>query len=184
MNHWYQGDQSDMPNFMTKLRHVVASNTDQGMEVRYRPGASHTYEERFSFYWLATGWSVFAFNILSMIIVVLHMSRPNSISYEWLPHLAGTAIIDAGIAFMAIIYRFVLFPPPLYYTRSLPMEGMPSGAMFDNHGAGQRQHHPFTAASGPSDPTDSLSGMMPRPHDEAPMPPPVSNGVKRAAVKV
>ena len=152
MKHWHLGDREHMPRFVERLQQTVGAD-GQGIELSIRPGASDTYEERFSYYWLLTGWSVFAFHALSMVVVVVHMST-GALSYTWLPHLAGTAIIDAGISFMAIIYRFVLFPAPLYYSRSLSMEGMPApGVMF---GAPYHQPH-----SQPPSPGYGSGGLAP-----------------------
>jgi hypothetical protein len=145
MNHWHLGDREHMPKFVDKFRQLMVDG--QGVEVSIRPGASDFYEDRFSYYWLITGWSVFVFNVMAMVVVIVHMSS-GALSYAWLPHLAGTAIIDAGIAFMAVIYRFVLFPAPLYHSRSLPMEDMPAyGAMF-GRGAPQPSPAPFTPPRG------------------------------------
>ena len=126
MNHWHSGDRDPMPKFVDKFRQMMG---DGPGEVHIRPGAGDLYEDRFSYYWLVTGWSVFIFNILAMFVVVVHMST-GMLSYAWLPHLAGMAIIDAGIAFMAIIYRFVLFPAPMYRSHNFAVEGMPTGEVF------------------------------------------------------
>jgi len=129
MKHWHLGDRENLPRFVERLRQTMGPD-GQGIELSIRPGASDLYEERFSYYWLLTGWSVFVFHAFAMVVVVVHMST-GVLAYSWLPHLAGTAIVDCGIAFMAIVYRFVLFPAPLYHSRSLSLEGMPApGVMF------------------------------------------------------
>lgn len=162
MDHWHTGDRAHMPLFMDKLRQSVTAAEQQGVEVSIRPGAGDVYEDRFSRYWLVTAWSVFAFNVLAMVVVIVHMSS-GAFQYQWLPHLAGTAIIDAGIAFMALIYRFVLFPAPLYQQRTMPtdMLGMPGyGPMFghvptypqppsNHHNYSPSQPTPFTTSNAP-----------------------------------
>lgn len=123
-----------------------------------QPGAGLVYEDRFSFYWLTVAWSVFCFNVLAMLVVIFAMSSSSNMQYQWLPHLAGTAIVDCGIAFMAVVYRFVLFPPPgyqiqgerqYYYTPTpevMPSAGVaagvPNGRTTSPFPAGEPGPHP------------------------------------------
>ena len=123
MDHWHSGDKEPMPIFMDRL---MAGNSAAGggatgrtdVEVSINHGAGE-YEQQFSLYWLSFAWVLLGFHIMAMLILLYQMAVNNS-GYVWVSHLTGTAIIDCSVAITAIVYRYVLFPAPGYYTRLPP----------------------------------------------------------------
>lgn len=142
MQHWHSGD-DPVPRVMRKLQHGVSGEVG-GFEVKIEPGAG-SYEDQFRFYWLFTAWMLLAFHGFAIAILLSHMAW-GGVTYLWLPHAIGTAIIVPAFACIACIYRFILFPPPGYYSRSpneVPDELLPY------YGAASQRSTSFGPYSGP-----------------------------------
>jgi hypothetical protein len=119
--HWHRGDGTEpLPNVIEKMQHagrrrrIVDEQT--GVEVCVEPGAGN-YEDQFKFYWLCVAWALFGYFVISMVVLIFNMSWGGSV-YVWVPHLVGTCIIISAIGFTACIYRYILFPPPGYFSRT------------------------------------------------------------------
>lgn len=124
MNTQWQHDghgEEPMPKVYDRFRQLAGGRRSivdggTGVEVQVEPGAG-AYEDSFSGYWLITLWAFFGYQVLAMVVLLMHMAF-NGYTYLWLPHLVGTCIIVFGTGFMAGIYRLILFPTPGYYHRA------------------------------------------------------------------
>lgn len=160
-----------MPAFMEKLRQAADQN-----EVEGNYHSNELTESKFTSYWMFTAWSVSIFNVLSMGVVVVHMST-GTLAYAWLPHLAGTAIINSAIGFMAIVYRFVLFPPSLRPTPVAFAGVRTSGRALEDGESAYTQHQGFEPRYNGPYPAPNGGGQYDGGgYPGVRMPPPVPNG--------
>lgn len=121
MREWIRGNSDDYdpeapPMLGTWMRGGSKHVDETGTIVRVQPGAG-SYEDSFRYYWLVAGWVFLAYHSLAMLILLGGMIN-SGLSYLWVPHLIGTTIIVMAMGLTACIYRFILFPPPGYYSRS------------------------------------------------------------------
>lgn len=111
--HWPDPEPGPLPpRFIRRAQKQI----DDNVEVRIQTGAG-SYEDKFRYYWLVAAWVFLSYQALAMLIILWRMALPDT-SYVWLPHLVGTSIIALAMGTTAVIYRYVLFPPPGYYSRS------------------------------------------------------------------
>ena len=109
MNHYHRGDEV-LPKMYEKWQEK--QNPKVGVHIQTGAGP---YEDKFRLYWLVTAWLFMAYQAMAMCILLYDMATVGA-SYNWLPHVVGTAIIIPSLAALACIYRFILFPQPGYYS--------------------------------------------------------------------
>ena len=117
MQHWYSGDRMRLPTIFEKFRSEHDSNLTiktGSTVVRVTPGAG-PYEDKFRHYWWIVAWCLLGFQALNMLAVTAYTFGLLR-TYDWGPHLLGSAIVFMSMGFAALIYRFVLFPTPGYYS--------------------------------------------------------------------
>lgn len=113
-SHWLEDDEVvDMPR---------VAREDRDDRVDYKPVREFNYETHFKFYWMVTAWVALGFQSLIMLVIIANLGLGTRYdTYQFLTHLSGTVAALLSMGALALIYRFLLFPPwPSTFVRAWP----------------------------------------------------------------